>query len=81
MSYKEVRAKTGEDKDGKPFYKTIGRVVDTAKGQSLKLDLIPLGWDGWAMLMDPLPKEGRRSRSDPDPNSGYETAGDADIPF
>lgn len=58
MAYKEVRAKTGEDKDGKPFYKTIGRVMDTKAGPMLKLDTIPLQWDGWAYISEPKPVEG-----------------------
>jgi hypothetical protein len=55
--YQEVRAKTGEDRDGKPFYKTIGRVLSTKNGPMLKLDVIPLGWDGWAYISEPQQKE------------------------
>lgn len=57
MSYLEVRAKTGEDKDGKAIYRTIGRVMTTQKGQMLKLDSIPMQWDGWAYLNEPRAKE------------------------
>lgn len=53
MSHLEVRAKTGEDKEGKAIYRTIGRVITTQKGQMLKLDSIPLLWDGWAYLNEP----------------------------
>ena len=38
-TWKEVRAKTGEDKDGKAYYKTIGRVLETKAGPMLKLDM------------------------------------------
>lgn len=54
--YLEVRAKTGENSEGKAFYKTIGRVIETQKGQMLKLDVVPLGWDGWAYLNEPMEK-------------------------
>lgn len=67
--YKEVRAKTGEDRDGKAFYKTIGRVMETKAGPMLKLDAIPLGWDGWAYISDPKPREdAKRSRDDDGPS-------------
>lgn len=57
--YQEVRAKTGEDRDGKAIYRTIGRVMSTKNGPMLKLDSIPLQWDGWAYISDPKPKEER----------------------
>lgn len=59
---KEVRAKTGEDKEGKAIYRTIGRVLDTKNGPMLKLDSIPLQWDGWAYISDPKPKDGAPPR-------------------
>jgi hypothetical protein len=65
-NYLEVRAKTGEDKDGKAFYKTIGRVLTTQKGQMLKLDTMPMNWDGWAYISEPLPKDGQRKTRDDD---------------
>ena len=56
-NYKEVRAKTGEDRDGKPIWRTIGRVMETKNGPMLKLDTLPLQWDGWAYLSEPKPKD------------------------
>ena len=56
-NYKEVRAKTGEDRDGKAIYRTIGRVMETKNGPMLKLDTLPLQWDGWAYLSEPKPKD------------------------
>ena len=81
MSYLEVRAKTGEDKEGKAIYRTIGRVLTTQKGQMLKLDSIPLQWDGWAYLNEPKPKEDA-----PNPRSKQAAArrvmeDEDDIPF
>lgn len=71
MSYKELRAKTGEDKDGKPFYKTIGRLMDTSKGPMIKLDVVPCAWDGWAFVSDPLPKDRQQQRG----NSSHDDDG------
>ena len=42
-------------------YQRIGSVIATKNGEMLKLDVIPLkenGWDGWAYINDPKPKEG-----------------------
>jgi hypothetical protein len=70
----DVVATTGSyEKDGKPMYRnqTIGRVIETSKGLSLKLDQIPLadgGWNGWASLFTPLTdeqKEAKRSGAVP----------------
>ena len=42
-------------------YQRIGSVIATKNGEMLKMDVIPLkegGWDGWAYINDPRPKEG-----------------------
>jgi hypothetical protein len=55
----EVTVKAGVyQKDGqeKIRYQRIGSVIETKKGQMLKLDQIPLvenGWQGWAYLFEP----------------------------
>ena len=51
-----------KNKDGqeKSRYQTIGSVIETKNGLMLKLDSIPLpdgGWNGWAWLNEPKPKE------------------------
>ena len=41
-------------------YQRIGSIIQGQRGDMLKLDVIPLkegGWDGWAYLNDPKPKE------------------------
>ena len=58
----KVITSTYKDKDGKQKnrYLKIGSLIDTAKGPMLKIDSIPLkegGWDGWAYINDPLPKD------------------------
>ena len=61
----EVTVKTGQYKDSsgadKNRYQRIGSVIETKNGPMLKLDSIPLtegGWQGWAYLNTPKPKEG-----------------------
>ena len=44
----------------KKRYQRIGSIIETKSGEMLKLDVIPLkegGWDGWAYLNDPKPKD------------------------
>jgi hypothetical protein len=41
-------------------YQTIGKIIQSEKGEMLKLDAVPImdgGWNGWAYLNDPKPKE------------------------
>lgn len=47
------------DKDGneKKRYVDMGVVMETKNGPMLKLEAIPVGWDGWAYLNDPKPRE------------------------
>ena len=61
---KEITAIIGTytNKDGqeKKRYQRIGSIINTRNGEMIKLDVIPLkegGWDGWAYLNDPQPKE------------------------
>jgi hypothetical protein len=36
----------------------IGKVIEKANGKlAIKLDTIPLNWDGWAMMLPPRPKD------------------------
>lgn len=61
----EVTVKTGTYKNSegedKNRYLRIGAVIETKNGPMLKLDSVPLadnGWNGWAYLNTPKPKEG-----------------------
>lgn len=41
-------------------YQNIGKIISTERGEMLKLDAVPImdgGWNGWAYLNDPKPKE------------------------
>jgi hypothetical protein len=51
-----------KNKEGveKSRYQIIGSVIETKNGPMLKLDNMPLmdgGWNGWAYLNTPKPKE------------------------
>lgn len=51
---------TNKDGQEKKRYQRIGSIISTKNGEMIKLDVIPLkegGWDGWAYLNDPQPKE------------------------
>ena len=55
---KEIKANVG-GKDGKNFWKTIGVVFFKDGGKiSMKLNMMPLGWDGWAIICDKQEKKG-----------------------
>jgi len=57
----DVVAVTGTYKDSngneKRRYLNIGAVIATQNGFSLKLEAVPVGWDGWAYLNEPKPRE------------------------
>lgn len=47
-------------KDGqeKTRWAKIGTVMETKSGKlAMKIDTIPVNWDGWASLMEPRPKD------------------------
>lgn len=79
---KEITAVIGQytNKEGqtKNRYQRIGSIIDSKNGWLLKLDNIPLkegGWDGWAYVNDPRPRE---MKFDDKPISGDI---DEDVPF
>ncbi len=53
----EVTAVTGKytDRDGneKNRYTKLGVILQTKNGFMLKVEAIPVGWDGWAYLNEP----------------------------
>ena len=55
--------------ESKNRYQKIGSIIETRNGEMLKLDVIPLkdsGWDGWAFINEPKPKEFKQSIQDMD---------------
>lgn len=73
-----ARRYQGRDGEEKTAYTNIGRVIETDKGLSVKLDVIPLGWDGWFGLYVPKPKEKGQDAQEP---QGGGASGKDDIPF
>lgn len=74
----EVTAVTGAytDREGneKKRYTRMGAILETKnKGFCLKIEAIPVGWDGWAYLNDPQEK--------PAPRSTKDDRDDPEIPF
>lgn len=57
----KVSATSGKytDKEGneKNRYVDMGVVMETKNGPMLKLEAIPVGWDGWAYLNEPKQRE------------------------
>jgi hypothetical protein len=53
--------KAGEEK--KRWVK-MGVVMDTRNGMSIKLESVPVGWDGWAMLTEPKQKDAPKGFDD-----------------
>ena len=86
----EVTVKAGTyQKDGQEMvrYQRIGSVIETKKGQMLKLDQMPLvegGWSGWAYLFTPLTEEEKAARKNgfaPKKQSNDGFPEDEDMPF
>lgn len=78
----EVKAKNGTYKNAQGEEKVrwhhMGVCFQNDKGQlSLKIDSLPLNWDGWVSLFEPKPKDG----SAPAPVAHANTIQDDDIPF
>lgn len=72
----EVTAITGKytNKDGqeKNRYTKVGVIMETRNGLMVKMEAVPIGWDGWAYLNDPKPREVAPLTTD---------SPDADVPF
>lgn len=72
----DVVAITGkyQDRDGndKNRYTNIGVVIETDKGLSLKLEAVPVGWDGWAGLYEPKPRDAATPASSAAPRKRME---------
>jgi hypothetical protein len=82
MSHKEVTAVMGEyvnaQGETKKKYQKIGAIIESKHGPMLKLDVIPLEWNGYAYINEPYDKE--KPKSEPRPGRRAEPMDD-DIPF
>lgn len=79
---KEIVAIVGKytDREGKEKnqYQNMGKIIETAKGSHMiKIDVVPVGWDGWAYINDVRPKDEQRSVREKD----LPEADGGDIPF
>lgn len=70
---KELSVITGTYKNAqgeqKNRYTRIGSIIDTKNGEMLKIDVTPLmegGWNGWAYINEPRPKDENRSSNSND---------------
>ena len=50
LRYKVCVKQEGKDKT---YWKQIGVVLQGDKGFSLKLEAVPVAWDGWAQMFEP----------------------------
>lgn len=85
--YDVVVSEKYQDRDGneKTRYINIGAVFETQKGLSIKLESLPIGWNGWASFYEPKPKDGQqrqqtRSQSR-EPSGGHSSFAGDDVPF
>lgn len=76
----EVVAVTGKytDREGneKSRYVNIGVILETKNGHMLKLESVPVGWDGWAYLNEPRERDERQARSERPARSQRQSAPD-----
>ncbi len=63
-------------------YQRIGSIIDTKNGPMLKIDVIPLkegGWDGWAYINEPKPRDEQPQQQRQPHGSGFDDMND-DLP-
>lgn len=75
----EAITKLPAGKDGKTRWHKCGAVFESDKGLSLKLESLPIGFDGWLSLREPRPKDGAKPVAPTaPPTDGFENES---IPF
>ena len=84
MAHKEVTAIMGEyvnaQGETKKKYQKIGAIIDSKHGPMLKLDFIPLEWNGYAFINEPYDRE--KPKAEPRPNRNRDMPeDDSSIPF
>lgn len=86
----DVVAITGEytnsSGETKKRYANIGAIIEGRNGPQLKLESVPLGWNGWAYLNEPQARDQQRSRGPSGPSRSafagkQEQEESDDIPF
>lgn len=84
--YDVVAVSKYNDSNGneKTKYTNIGAVFTTYKGGfCIKIESVPVGWDGWAQLYEPKPREDRQHQKPGEsvPAKEYESDFNDSIPF
>ena len=82
----EVKAKNGtyKDRNGeeKARWHNMGVCFQSDQGHlSIKIDSLPLNWDGWISLFEPKPKEAGAGNKPTNSGAGIGGIPDDDIPF
>lgn len=68
-------------KDDKTYWNKVGVILQTEKGFRLKMESIPVAWDGWAALFEPKERTATPAQAaQPSRTGGIESMTD-DIPF
>jgi hypothetical protein len=64
----EAKVKSGTYKNQNGEEKTnwikIGAVFETEKGVSMKMESVPVSWDGWISFFEPRPKDDKKPQID-----------------
>ena len=76
----KVKSGTYKNQNGeeKPNWIKIGAVFETEKGMSMKMESVPISWDGWISFFEPKSKDDKKPQSN---TQNSNTIPDEDIPF
>ena len=81
---KNITARSGtyKDKQGneKSSYVRCGVILETKNGEAIKLEALPVNFDGWLYMHDPEPREARPDAKK-DPARHFDDLKDEPIPF
>jgi hypothetical protein len=85
MAHKEVTAIIGEyvnaKGETKKRYLKIGAIIESKHGPMLKLDVVPLEWNGYAYINEPYDESNPRPARAAKPDNRANDMADDDIPF
>ena len=85
MAHKEVTAIIGEyvnaKGETKKRYMKIGAIIESKHGPMLKLDVVPLEWNGYAYINEPYDEATPRPAKAGKPQSQGHDMPEDDIPF
>lgn len=81
--YLSAKSGTYKDKSGaeKNSYVRVGVMMETRNGEMIKLEALPVNFDGWIYLKDPDQQQKPQSKTAEQPSGGNFNDFDDDIPF